>query len=186
MSTFDTTKSATDPISTTGEATTVDEPPAAQPLARHVPSLHTGRDAASPYPMSRMAPAFQLVDLAAEIAKADNMIANVTSGKLFTIAEQIRNLQNRAREVLERAKRDADLHRVLCRFEKKPGEIVHLYREEDGSLNFSLFGPTEWKTKPRHTFEGSFRLEQDLSFTPLEEVEARERERNDLTKLLPA
>lgn len=155
-------------------------------LAKLAPSLHQGREAASPYPISRMAPAFQLVDLAAEVAKADDMIANVTGGKLLTIAEQIRSLQNRAREILERAKRDADLHRVTCRFEKKPGETVHLYRDDDGSMNFSLFAPHEWKTKPKHTFVESYRLEQDLSFTPLAEVEARERERDSLTKFLPS
>jgi hypothetical protein len=115
-----------------------------------------------------MAPAFSLVDVAAEIQRADAMLATVTGGKLEVIAEQIRALQDKARVLLERARRDADLHRVRCNFEKKPGGVYHLYRERNGELWLSLIAPDEWITPQDHVFCGSYRLEADLSFTRID------------------
>jgi hypothetical protein len=138
----------------------------------------------SPYPLSRMAPAFDLVDVASEIQRADASLASVTGGKLHVIAEQIRALQARAREILERTQRDADLHRVKCNFEKHAGGIYHLYRRPDGTLWFSLLAPEEWiSQKPEHV--ASYRLEADLSFTPLDEIAEREAEAVQLARLLP-
>ncbi len=138
----------------------------------------------SPYPLSRMAPAFDLVDVASEIQRADASLASVTGGKLHVIAEQIRALQLRAREILERTHRDAELHRVKCNFEKHPGGTYHLYRRPDGTLWFSLIAPEEWLSqKPEHV--GSYRLEADLSFTPVEEIEQKEAEAAQLARLLP-
>jgi hypothetical protein len=140
-----------------------DEKP--QPLARY-----EGPSRAAPYPLSRMAPAFDLVDVAKEIQRADEMLATVTGGKLSVIAEQIRSLQAQAKELLEKTKRDLELHRARCHFEKKPGQVYHLYRELDSEqLFFSLLGPKEWSLPQRHTFVGSYRLEMDQSFTPIDE-----------------
>ncbi len=157
--------------------------PRNEPPPAPIPGRYTGPTALAPSPMSRLAPAFQLVDLAAEIQKADEQIATVTSGKLTLLAEQIRNLQAKAKEVLERAKRDADLHRASCRFEKKPGGIYHLYRETDGRLWFSLIAKDEWRTGAPD-YVGSYRLETDMSFTPLEELEGRDAQEESLRKLL--
>jgi hypothetical protein len=115
-----------------------------------------------------MAPSFSLVDVASEIERADAMLATVTGGKLEVIAEPIRALQGKARALLERAKRDAELHRVRCSFEKKPGGIYHLYREPNGETWFSLIAPDEWVTPQDHAFCGSYRLEADLGFTRLD------------------
>jgi hypothetical protein len=120
---------------------------------------------AAPYAMSRMAPSFALVDVAAEIEKADAALATVTAGKLGVIAEQIRHLQEEARAMLERAQRDAVLHRARCRFEKKAGGVYHLYVRDDGERWFSLMAPDEWIRPQPQTFEGSYRLEADMSFT---------------------
>lgn len=126
---------------------------------------------AAPYGLSRLAPAYDLVDVAAQIQKADETLATMTGGKLAVIAEQIALLQEQARVLLERARRDADLHRARCNFEKKPGRTYHLYRKEDGVLWFSLLAPEEWTTA-QHTFEGSYRLELDMSFTRVDVDEA--------------
>jgi len=135
-----------------------------QPLARY-----EGPSRAAPYPLSRMAPAFDLVDTAREIQRADETLATMTGGKLSLIAEQIRHLQVQAKELLEKARRDLELHRARCHFEKKPGDVYHLYREDDsGVLFFSLLGPREWSLPQRHTFVGSYRLEMDQSFSPVE------------------
>ena len=135
------------------------------PLVR---GRYEGASRAAPYPLSRMAPAFDLIDVAAEIQRADSMLATVTGGKLEVIAEQIRKLQDKARELLEQARRDAELHRAKCSFEKRIGGVYHLYREADGQLWFSLIAPDEWVTPQDHAFEGSWRLEPDMSFARLD------------------
>lgn len=122
----------------------------------------------SPYPVSRLAPPITLLDLAREIAQADQMIATKVDAQLEVIARQIRSLQDEARRILESAKRDKDLHRAQCAFRKRPGHIYHLYRKDDGSLYFSMLSPADWH-QPPHSFCGSFRLEADFSWTSLEE-----------------
>jgi hypothetical protein len=156
-----------------------DANPKAPPLARY-----EGPTREAPYPLSRMAPAFELVDVAREIARADETVAQMTTGKLLVLAEQMRALQERARELLERARRDAELHRVRCRFPKKPGDRLHLYRDPDGALWFSRIAPDEWVSSHASAFVASYRLEADMSFTPLEEVERRERDALDAVRLL--
>lgn len=134
-----------------------------EPEARYQGPAH-----AAPYGLSRLAPSYALVDVAAEIEKADATLATMTGGKLAVIGAQIKQLQEQARVLLERARRDAELHRVRCSFEKKPGTVVHLYRKEDGDRWFSLLAPDEWVTSQPQTFEGSYRLELDMSFTRLD------------------
>ena len=133
---------------------------------------YDGPSHAAPYGLSRLAPAYDLVDVAAQIQKADQTLATMTGGKLAVIADQIARLQEEARVLLERARRDAELHRAQCRFEKKAGGVYHLYRRDDGTTWFSLIGPDEWSTKQSHTFAGSYRLELDMSFTRVDVEEA--------------
>lgn len=136
-----------------------------QPPPLPDPGRYEGPARAAPYALTRTAPAYSLVDVAAEVEKADAMLATVTGGKLTVIAEQIRSLQDKARQLLERAHRDAELHRVKCSFEKKAGGVYHLYRRASGERWFSLLAPHEWSSPPAHqTFEGTFRLEADMGF----------------------
>ena len=126
------------------------------------------RDA--PYPMSRLAPRFQLVDLAEEIARADETMSLVTSSKLEIIRQQIVALQEKARVILDEAAFAAQLHRARCHFRKVPGRIYHLYRRGTEELYFSMLSPDEWGGAPPHPFEGSFRLEPDQTFTRVGDV----------------
>ena len=123
---------------------------------------------AAPYGLSRLAPSFDLVDVAAQIQKADETLATMTGGKLAVIAEQIERLKEQARTLLARARRDAELHHVRCGFEKKPGGVYHLYRKQSGELWFSLLAPEEWLKAQPQAFEGSYRLELDMSFTRID------------------
>lgn len=125
-------------------------------------------DKASPYPVSRLAPPFDLVDVAREIQEADRVTSAVVGGQLDVIAEQIRALQDKARAILDQARRTAELHRASCNFKKRPGGIYHLYRRPNGEAYFSMLSPIEWGNVPPHPFEGSFRLEIDASFTPID------------------
>lgn len=144
---------------------------------------HRGADNTAPYPVSRMAPATVLVDLAAQIAEADNMLANVTHGKLRQIAEQIKGLQQQAADILQATARDQQLHRAQCNFQRKPGTIYHLYRRADGREYLSMLAPQEWGAEPPHEFLGSYRLESDMSWTAMEEIEA-ERQAEGMVKRL--
>src|SRR5262245_31758772 len=121
----------------------------------------------APYPMSRLAPRFDLVDIAAEIARANETVSMVASAKLDVIRKQILALQEEARAVLDEAARAAKLHGARCSFRKVPGRVYHLYRRGDDDLYFSMLSPDDWDGHPPHPFEGSFRLENDQTFTPI-------------------
>ena len=129
---------------------------------------HQSPEHSSPYPVSRLSPPIDLVDLARQIDRADKMLHTKVGAQLSIIADQIHALQEQARLILEKAKKDKELHRVRCTFRKRPGKVYHLYAREDGTLYFSLLSPAEWKESPPHFFRGSFRLEADYSWTPLE------------------
>ncbi len=116
--------------------------------------------------MSRLAPVHDLVDLAREIERADELLSATTHAKLDEIARQIRALQARARAVVEETRVDLALHHARCNFEKRVGHTYHLYRRDDGELWFSMLSPAEWRRCPHH-FEGSFRLEADRSWQPV-------------------
>lgn len=128
--------------------------------------IHAGADHSSPYPVSRLAPAMGLVDLAAEIEKANQMLSARTNAKLRVIADQMRALQKEARTILEEAQRDSDLNHARCGFKKVPGRIYHLYREAGGNLGFSMLSPEDWGGKPPNAYLGAYRLEADLSWSP--------------------
>lgn len=148
---------------------------------------HTGPDSTSPYPVSRLGAVIDLVDVAREIQRADAVIGTVTADKLGLIAEQIRSLQDEARRVLERAQRDAALHRADCNFEKVAGQTYHLYRRAVGGVTreyFSLLSPEDWRGAPPDEFVGSFRVEADHSFASVDEVKSRDEMAVKTKKLL--
>jgi hypothetical protein len=141
------------------------------------------KQSTSPYPLSRLSAPHDLVDVAREIQNADTTLGGVTVAKLRVIAEQIRALQESARKVLDDARQASDLHRAKCSFKKRPGAIYHLYRKDDGSLYWSMLSPEEWGT-PKDTFEGSYRLEVDMTWTPASETESRDTLEEPLRRLL--
>ncbi len=129
---------------------------------------HEGPDRSAPYPLSRLAPETQLIDMAKEIAEADDMLSIQATGKLRLLLGQMRGLQEEARTILEETRRNQELHRARCGFKKIAGIVYHLYEKEDSSLLFSMIGPDEWNGSPPFRFVGSFRLENDMSWTPVE------------------
>lgn len=151
---------------------------------RHDEGKHEGPARTSPYPVSRLAPAVDLVDVAREIERADEVIGSVVGGKLDVIAEQIRALQEQARGILEEARRDLDLHRATCSFPKRVGATYHLYERSNGELYFSMVSPDEWGGAPPHAFRGSYRLEGDQSWTPADEATPRKRPAEVVARLL--
>jgi len=139
------------------------ESPAEQPVKSAL--IHQGGDNTAPYPVSRMAPAIELVDLAREIERADQQITGLTNAKLDLVAQQIRQLQQQARDILEKAEQDQKLHRASCAFQRRPGEIYHLYQASMQRQYFSMLAPHEWGVRAPHQYIGSYRLELDSSWT---------------------
>ena len=155
-----------------------DKRDAAQPMTEE-PRLpdagrYRGPARAAPYALSRLAPSYSLLDAAKEIEAADTTLATVAGGKLSAIAEQMKRLREQAERILERARRDAELHRAQCSFEKKPGGVYHLYLKDDGVRWFSMLAPHEWSRPQPQTYEGTYRLELDMSFTRLDAEEDNE------------
>lgn len=131
---------------------------------------HDGEDRSSPYPVSRLAPATELIDLAHTIAHADKTIASHVSSKLKLIAKQIQSLQAEAEYILKQAQRDQTLHRATCQSQRIVGKTYYLYCKESSERYFSLLSPTDWHGQPPHPFLGAFRLEADMSWTELDEL----------------
>lgn len=145
---------------------------------------HAGSNSTAPYPVSRMAPAIELVDLAKEIAEADRMLNTNAYGKLKVIADQMRALKAEAKRVLEQTCRDQELHRARCNFKRIPGKVYHLYRKWDGTSYFSMLSPQEWGGPAPHAYAGSYRLENDMSWTPEEEMDRPDASRDMIRGLL--
>jgi hypothetical protein len=145
---------------------------------------HHGSARTSPYPTSRLAPGFDLVDLAKSIAAADDTIQSHTSNKLKMIAKQIKSLQEEARGVLQQAHEDQQLHRAKCNFQRLAGHIYHLYCKADGQLYFSMLSADDWGGSPPDEYRGAYRLENDMSWTPAEELESEDEQNEMINQFL--
>jgi hypothetical protein len=132
---------------------------------------HEGPRHQARYPLERHGPVVQLVKLAEQIALADKMLGVVATARLDVIAGQIRALQQQAREVLDKLQRDQQLHHAAGCFRKVPGQVYHLYRRPDASLQLSLLSPTDWRGRAPHDYLGAYRLELDMSWSELGTVD---------------
>ncbi len=148
------------------------------------PTIHPGPAHSSPYPVSRLAPGFGLVDLAQEIEQADQMVGSRVEAQLRVIADQVKSLQAQARDILQQAKHDQRLHHARCAFRRIPGHIYHLYQEGDGTAAFSMLSPNDWNGRPPKPFLGSYRLENDMSWSPAGAAEQADDSRQLVARLL--
>ncbi|KMY90922.1 uncharacterized protein C1orf50 homolog [Drosophila simulans] len=115
-----------------------------------------------------------IIELAQQIQNADKQLKNTTCHKLGVIMEQIKMLQAQAMEILKESTLNRDLHSAACNFTKKPGQIYHLYQRPSGQNYFSMLSPEEWNLSVDQTFKGSYRLEYDLSWTPLDKIKEQD------------
>ncbi|XP_060766697.1 uncharacterized protein C1orf50 homolog [Neoarius graeffei] len=143
-----------------------------------------GLELVSTYNTNRVGDPMDLVALADQVQKGDEFVRANACNKLTVIADQIKYLQEQARKVLEDAKRDADLHHAACNVVKKPGNMYYLYMRESGQRYFSILSPQEWGPSCPHKFLGAYKLQYDMSWTPLDEVEKREADISVMDKLL--
>jgi len=144
----------------------------------------SGLELVSTYQTMRAGDPMDLVALASQVQKGDDFIKANACNKLTVIADQIRYLQEQARKALEEAKRDADLHHAACNIVKKPGNMYYLYERPSGQKYFSIISPKEWGASCPHTFIGAFKLQFDMSWTPVDDLEKKDAEMAIMDKLL--
>ncbi|XP_067098618.1 uncharacterized protein C1orf50 homolog [Osmerus mordax] len=143
-----------------------------------------GLSLVSSYQTHRVGDPMDLVDLATQVQKGDDFVKANACNRLTVIADQIRYLQEQARKVLEDAKKDAELHHAACNVVKKPGNMYYLYERPSGQKYFSILSPQEWGSSCPHKFIAAYKLQYDMSWTPLEEVQKRDAEMGIMDKLL--
>lgn len=154
------------------------------PTKKYSGKNHPGQANTAPYPVSRLAPATELVDLAQTIAEADKTIQSHVTSKLNVIADQIRALQDQAHQILEQAQHDQLLHRASCQCKRIIGHQYYLYAKDNERLYFSMLSPEDWQGEPPHRFIGAYRLEQDMSWTAMDEQDGNEQQHwSELIKL---
>ena len=124
-------------------------------------------------------------DLAQTVADAEAVVGEVTLRRLELLAKQMQAIREQAERVISEGRRDAELNRASCAFRRSPGRVYHLYRRDDGALLFSMLSPAEWRGNAPYAFEGSYRLEADQSWTPVDEIPSRDDLRRGLAPLLP-
>ncbi|XP_012678045.1 uncharacterized protein C1orf50 homolog [Clupea harengus] len=143
-----------------------------------------GLELVSSYQTNRLGDPMDLVSLAQVVQKSDEFVRANACNRLTVIADQIRYLQEQARKVLEEAKKDADLHHAACNVVKKPGNMYYLYLRESGQRYFSIVSPQEWGSSCPHKFLGAYKLQYDMSWTPIDDVEKKDAEIAIMDKLL--
>lgn len=79
-------------------------------------------------------------------------------------------MQNQAKGILEKAKKEKELHEAACNILKKPGQTYYYYKRESGQKYLSIMSPSDWGEKCPHEYLGGYRLEYDNSWVPVEDV----------------
>merc|ERR1712123_519978 len=128
---------------------------------------------------------YQLVDLAAHVQTADKFTRATAGSKLQVIAEQVKQLQEQARKVLDEARLNALIHKTACNFKKVPGTTYYVYknRKNPDTEFISMISPEEWGSASPE-FCGGYRLEFDQSWTALKDCEKRTNEMLMINKIL--
>lgn len=128
---------------------------------------------------------FDLVELAGQIQQADKFTRAVAGSKLSVIAEQVRFLQEQAKKVLEEAQRDTAINHMACNFKRIPGKIYYVYKRPNGKNYMSMISPTEWG-QDCPEFVAAYKLENDMSWTPEENIDEKIDENAVIDKILRA
>jgi len=128
---------------------------------------------------------FDLVELAQQVQTADQFTRATAGSKLQVIAEQVRFLQEQARKVLEDARIASLIHKTSCNFKKIPGKTYYIYKQRKNPDEefISMISPEEWGASGPE-FVAGYRLEFDMSWTPLKDCDKRANELQLIHKIL--
>ncbi|GMT14928.1 hypothetical protein PFISCL1PPCAC_6225, partial [Pristionchus fissidentatus] len=126
----------------------------------------------------------ELVVLAGQLKNARELVRGRALDRMHDIAKQMEHLHEMAKKVLEDANRDEHLHKIACNMQKIVGKVYHVY-DKEGNQYMSLLSPDEWgRPEKLEEFRGSYRLEADRSWTPLDEVREKEEKRAKFERYL--
>ncbi|BHF72077.1 ATP binding [Sparganum proliferum] len=110
-----------------------------------------------------------LVELAVAVQNACDAVNVTTTNKLREVVEQMLVLKERAIQIQQDARMNAELHSAACNFVKKPGQVYYFYEKPDsGEKVLSLISPEEWGSRCPYSFFGTYRLQADQTWIPLE------------------
>lgn len=132
-------------------------------MSNKLATIHNGPHQATPYPQSRLSPPISPHSLLSTNLPVSNLKIGL-EGKLKIISDQIKSLQKLGEELIMETQTNIELHNIPCSIAKKSGDIFHLYRREDGTQFLSIISPPEWNGMFTLTYEGTFKLEQDMSW----------------------
>lgn len=127
------------------------------------------RSSSSSYPLSRISAKFEPTNQLEAYKEAEKFLSLIEKAKLSVIIDQIKNLQQEARKIIMQSQKNFDLHRASCQFIKRQGHVYHLYDRGQNELYFSLISPQEWGNKCPHDYIASYRLEDDYSWSIVDE-----------------
>lgn len=121
------------------------------------------------YPISRTSAKFEPTNQLETYKEAEKFLSLIEKAKLSVIIDQIKKLQQDARKIIMESQKNFDLHRASCQFIKRQGHVYHLYDRGQNDLYFSLISPQEWGDKCPHIYVASYRLEDDYSWSNVDE-----------------
>ncbi|XP_023339996.1 uncharacterized protein C1orf50 homolog isoform X2 [Eurytemora carolleeae] len=126
-----------------------------------------------------------LVKLAEKIQGGDQFNIGAAASKLILIAAQVKFLQDQALKILADARLDNLLNQTTCIFKKIPGRTYYVYKQRRFPEReiISMISPEEWGDDCP-VFVGSYRLEEDLSWTRTEDIAKKDEELKLINKML--
>lgn len=132
---------------------------------------HKGSSSSSPYGISRLSPAIVLANEDEQITIAGNAIVQSSNAKLDMIIKQIEFLKNQAEKVISDARHNVMLHQAKCSFDRKPGQTYHLYKKNDGTMQWSILSFEDWMGSPPWEYVGSYQLMGDQTWRDISDPE---------------
>ena len=121
--------------------------------------------------------------------QADEFTRAVAGSKLSAIAEQVKFLQEQATKCLADAQRDNEINHMACNMVRRPGNVYYIYKRKSviksqiDTEYMSLIAPEEWGPDGPE-FVTAYKLNYDMSWTPMADIERKDAENAKIDKLL--
>ena len=112
-----------------------------------------------------------LVNEDEQMTVAGNAIVQSSNAKLDMIIKQIEFLKNQAEKVISDARHNVMLHQAKCTFDRKPGQTYHLYKKNDGTMQWSILSLEDWMGSPPWEYIGSYQLMGDQTWKDISDPE---------------
>lgn len=87
----------------------------------------------------------------------------VNYSKVNLLIEQMCFLKKQLENTIHEGLLNTNLHNVECKFEKKSGQIYHLYKNNE-NYYFSILSTNDWNNNPPHVFISSYLYDHDKCF----------------------